>query len=276
MNPFAPNRKQFGLIAALLVATVGASSADDLRVAAASDLTKAFTEIATAYEKQTGEHVALTFGSSGLLTKQLENGAPFDLFAAANVSYLTELRQHGLVSPTDTKIFVQGHIGMFTRKGNPKLPATISGLTDPRFLKIAIANPKVAPYGKAAQEALEAARIWTLVQDRLVTGENIQQTLQYSQTGNADVAIVSASLGKSADGQFVPIPDNLHNPILQAMGVLNSSNKIGNARKFSSFVTSATGLAILKKNSFTLPPSSPKSKAAPHNSASSNSAKRPA
>ncbi len=229
------------------------SRADELRVAAASDLTKAFAEIGAAYEKHTGIHVALTFGSSGLLTRQLENGAPFDLFAAANTSYLKELSARGLILADDVHIYAVGHIGLFVRKGAPAPPTVIERLADTRFEHIAIANPKVAPYGKAAQEALETAHIWEAIQPRLVQGENIQQTLEFAQTGNADIAIVSASLGRAADGQFVPIPDKLHQPINQAIGALKSSTNLAGARKFTEFVLSKEGRAILKKYTFTFP-----------------------
>jgi molybdate transport system substrate-binding protein len=224
--------------------------ANELRVAAAADLTKAFTEIGSAYQKRTGVHVALTFGASGILTKQIENGAPFDLFAAANTAYIDELQKRELVLADDVHIYAVGHIGLFVRKGAPAPPAAIVGLADPRYEHIAIANPKVAPYGKAAQEALEAAHVWEAVQPRLVQGENIQQTLQFAQTGNADIAVVSASLGRAAGGQFVAIPDKLHQPLNQAIGVIKSSPNLESARKFAAFVLGKEGRAILKKYSF--------------------------
>jgi molybdate transport system substrate-binding protein len=243
------------LVACLLYGALGSAAAQsqELRVAAAADLTKAFADVGAAFQKRTGIHVALTFGASGILTRQLENGAPFDLFAAANTSYLDELSARGLILADDVHVYAVGHIGLFVRKGAPTPPSAIDLLANGRFEHIAIANPKVAPYGKAAQEALEATHVWEAVQARLVLGENIQQTLQFAQTGNADIAIVSASLGRAADGQFVPIPDKLHQPINQAIGALKSSSNLEQARKFVAFVLSKEGQAILKKYSFTFP-----------------------
>jgi len=240
----------------LIFAVLGRGSAQDhqsteLRVAAASDLTKAFAEIGAAYQKRTGVHIALTFGASGILTKQLENGAPFDLFAAANATYIDELQRRELILADDVHIYAVGHIGLFVRKGAPAPPSTIDGVANSRYEHIAIANPKVAPYGKAAQEALEAAHVWEAVQPRLVLGENIQQTMQFAQTGNADIAVVSASLGRAAGGQFVSIPDSLHSPLNQAIGVIKSSPNLEAARKFVTFVLGTEGRAILKKHGFT-------------------------
>ena len=234
----------------------GRTTADELRVAAASDLTKAFAEMGAAYQKRTGTHVALTlFGASGILTRQLENGAPFDLFAAANTSYLDELNARGLILADDVHIYAVGHIGLFVRKGAPAPPSAIDHLADSRFEHIAIANPKVLPYGKAAQEALEAAHVWEAVQARLVTPGARTYSKRYSLR-RPEMRISQLSpllLGKRPAGSLCQFPDKLHQPINQAIGALKSSSNLAGARKFIAFVLSKDGQAILKKYSFTFP-----------------------
>lgn len=224
----------------------------ELRVAAAADLTKAFGEVATAYQKQTGQKVTLIFGASGQLTQQIEHGAPYDVFAAANENYLLQLEKQGVLLPGTRQVYAQGRLVLWTRKGGLPCPKTLSELTNPRYAKIAIANPQHAPYGMAAREALQSAGVWNAIQARLVYGENIQQTYQFASTGNADVAILSLSLAREG-GNLVPIPDKLYKPLRQALGVLKSSTQPQNARQFTAFVLGKDGSAILKKYGFTFP-----------------------
>lgn len=252
--------KRCDLMRAIAVATTfvlitipSLGQSPELRVAAAADLTKAFTDMAKAYEQETGQNVALSFGASGLLTRQIENAAPFDVFAAANVSYIDELDTRQLLLPETRCIYAEGHIGLYSRKGGLPIPNRLEGLTDPKYTKIAIANPKVAPYGRAAEEALESVKIWDHIQPRLVFGENVQQTFQFVQTGNADIALVPISLGKEGGGRFVPIPDRLYHPLLQAMAALKTTAHPEAAKRFIAFVSGPKGAAILKKYGFTLP-----------------------
>jgi len=229
---------------------------NNLRVAAASDLTYAFSEIAKSYEKRTGEKVDFTFAASGLLARQIENGAPFDVFAAANTSYLEGLQRKKQIGPDDVHVYAIGHIGMYSRPGALRPPAKLAGLATARLDHIAIANPRVAPYGKAAEEALTSARILQQVQSKLVFGENIQQTMEFARSGNAEIAIVSASQGQHQPGAFVPVPDSLHKPIVQAIGVVGGSADKARAARFVAFVLGKEGQAILHKSGFSSPPRS--------------------
>src|SRR5215813_6031674 len=155
-----------------------AAPVEPLKVAAAADLARAFPEVAAAFEKESGQKVTFTFGSTGLLSKQIIEGAPFDVFAAANVSYVDDILKTGTCAGDSKALYARGHIGIWTRKGTSVAPPkTLADLADPRFVRIAIANPEHAPYGKAAQQALEKLGIWDKVKPRLVYGENIQQTL---------------------------------------------------------------------------------------------------
>ncbi len=220
-----------------------------LRLAAASDLVYAFKDLADSYTKQTGIKIDITFGASGLLARQIEKGAPFDLYAAASRSYIDDLSQKQVITASSVHSYAVGHIGIYS--ASPSFAITsLSELALPQIKKIAIANPAVAPYGRAAKEALIGAHLWDKLADRLVFGENIQQTMQFAQSGNADAAIVSLSLGLHAAGKFVPLADSTHAPLVQAMGVVAASQHQDAALKFEAYVLSKQGQAILKKHGF--------------------------
>lgn len=243
------------MIGCLLVSQASAQGAGvPLRVAAAADLTKAFTEVADAYRKQTGQEVKLVFASSGQLAQQIENGAPYDLFAAANEGYVEQLDRGHLLLPGTKQTYAIGHLALWTRNDGPPCPRSLGELTLPRYAHIAIANPDHAPYGIAAREALQTTKMWDAVKPRLVYGENIQSTLQYAATGNADVALVSLSLALgSKEGRYRLVPDKLHKPLRQAMAVLKSTAQPDDARRFMAFVRKGEGAAILRRYGFIVP-----------------------
>lgn len=225
-----------------------------LRVAAAADLTKAFTEVATAYQNRTGQDVKLVFASSGQLAQQIENGAPYDLFAAANEDYVEKLSRANLLLPGTKQVYAIGHLALWTRVDAADHPNRIEDLAEPRYTHIAIANPDHAPYGMAAREALQTAKIWDVVKSRLVYGENIQSTYQYAATGNVEVALVSLSIALgSREGHFELVPDKLHKPLRQAIAILNSTSQPDNARRFLAYVRRGEGAAVLRRYGFVVP-----------------------
>ena len=178
----------------------------------------AFEEIGREFESAHKTKVVFVFGSTGLLTRQIENGAPMDLFAAANVSYIEQLEQKGLIIPGTKAIYARGRITLWTpAESNLRLEG-IADLARPEVQRIAIANPDHAPYGLAARQALETAGIWERVKPKLVYGDNIRQTLQYAETGNVEVAIVALSLSMQSRGRWTLIPEELHKPIDQGIG----------------------------------------------------------
>jgi len=226
------------------------ASPDEITVAAAADLTPAFEELGREFQSATKTKVVFVFGSTGMLTRQIENGAPFDLFAAANVSYIDELDQKGLIIPDSKAIYARGRITLWTpNESNLRLQG-IADLARPEVQRIAIANPDHAPYGLAAKQALQSAGLWDRVQTKLVYGENIRQTLQYAQTGNVEVAIVALSLSVQSNGRWSLIPEDLHEPIDQALAVIKTTKKEQAARAFATFITSPQGRAIMKKYGF--------------------------
>jgi len=197
--------------------------------------------------------VTYTFGSTGMLAQQIENGAPVDIFAAANVSYVEQLESKGLIVPGSKAIYARGRITLWVPRESSIKVQDIKELTADEVKRIAIANPDHAPYGIAAREAFESAGIWSTVQPKLVYAENIRQTLQYAQTGNVEVAIVALSLSKQSDGRWTLIPEELHKPLNQALGIIKGTKNESGARQFSDFIRGPEGRAVLSKYGFEFP-----------------------
>jgi molybdate transport system substrate-binding protein len=231
------------------------SQQPSFQVAAAADLALAFAELGKTFEAAHHLKPVFTFGSTGLLAKQIGEGAPFSVFAAANESFVKEVVGKGKCDQATARRYARGRIVVWTA-ASIKPPATLAELADPRFKRIAIANPEHAPYGKAAQQALEATGIWTELQPRLVLGDNVRATLQFAQTGNVDAAIVALSLSVATDGgSAMPIDPSLHKPLDQALvvcaGGTDQQTEMG--RKFAAYVTSPEGLEVLTRYGFGLP-----------------------
>jgi molybdate transport system substrate-binding protein len=223
---------------------------DEITVAAASDVTPAFEEIGREFESAYKTKVIFVFGSTGLLTRQIENGAPMDLFAAANVSYIDQLDQKGLIIPDSKAIYARGRITLWTPAESTLRLESISDLARPEVIRVAIANPDHAPYGLAARQALESAGIWERIKPKLVYGDNIRQTLQYAETGNVEVAIVALSLSMQSHGRWSLIPEELHQPLDQGLAVIKTTKNEKAARAFALFINGPQGQAIMKKYGF--------------------------
>ncbi len=224
-----------------------------LLVSAAADLTPSFEELSKLYEQQTGQPVTFNFGASGQLAQQIDQGAPVDLFASADVALVKDLAAKGRVLPDSVQIYARGHLVLWTRADSPLAVKTIADLLKPEVQRVAIANPEHAPYGRAAREALQAAGAWEAIQPKLVLGENVRQALQYAETGNVDVAMVPLSLSLASQGRSVAVPEDLHAPLDQALGVVASSPRQAEARRFAALIASPQGRSILAKYGFTLP-----------------------
>jgi molybdate transport system substrate-binding protein len=233
-----------------------------VNVAAASDLTYAMNEIAANFEKATGCKVRLSLGSSGNFLTQIENGAPFDVFFSADIAYPKKLEGEGLAAPGSTYLYAIGKIVLWTRKDSRvDLGKGFASLRDPAVKKIAIANPAHAPYGRAAEEALRKSGVYGAVKDRLVLGENISQTAEFVESGNADAGIIALSLVLSPmmkdKGRAWNIPDNLYAPIEQgAVAVRAAANPQG-ARQFLDYIKMPGTAALLERYGFVLPGKNP-------------------
>jgi len=244
------------LIFALLVSL--GCSAEELSVAAAADLNFALKEIAQQYQRDTGNALLLSFGSSGNFFVQIQNGAPFDLFFSADVSYPMKLEQTGLTEPGTLYRYAIGKIVLWVpNRSKLDLSKGIDVLLDPSIKKIAIANPAHAPYGRAAEEAMKKSGIYDRIKDKLVLGENISQTAQFVETGNADVGIVAESLALSpamqSEGRCIAVSTALYTPIEQGVVVLKRSGKKKTAEDFQNYLKQPAAVTILEKYGFAIP-----------------------
>jgi molybdate transport system substrate-binding protein len=244
-------------IVALLL-TVGAF-AQEITVAAAADLSTALPEIVAAYAKASGQPVKLTFGSSGNLTTQIQNGAPFDVFFSADESYPAQLIENNLADKTTLYRYAIGRLVLWVPNDVPvdvqKLG--IQCLLDPAVKKVAIANPAHAPYGRAAEAALKKIGVYDQVAPKLVLGENISQTAQFVESGNAQAGMLALSHALSPNmkdkGHYWIVPVDAYPTLNQAAVVLSKSKQQDAARKFLDFVRSPEAAALLKNYGFSLP-----------------------
>lgn len=243
-------------IVSLLLAA-GLASAQEITVAAASDLQNALRRITQNYEKQTGEHVRLSFGASGNLVAEIENGAPYDLFFSADIGYAQRLITDGRALPDSLYEYAVGRLVLWVPANSPlDVQKGFTLLTNPRVHKIAIANPKHAPYGRAAEQALKSAAVYERVKDKLVLGENISQTKQFASSGNADVGLVSLSLvvtppgaGSASGGKYWVVPSTMYSPVKQAAVVIKGTHTSA-AAKFLAYIKSDAGRRTLKEYGF--------------------------
>jgi molybdate transport system substrate-binding protein len=223
---------------------------ETLQVAAAADLTVAFEELGKLFEARTGQKVTFSFGASGMLAKQLSEGAPFDLFAAANSSFVDSAVQAGACDGASKASYARGHVVVWSKHGGVVVRA-LSDLQSPDIKHIAIANPEHAPYGKAAREALTKAGLWSALESKIVQAENVRQALQFAQTGNADVAIIALSLvAKDDTNNQLAIDPSLHGPIEQTLVVCKHGKNVDGARAFAKLTLSSDGQALLKRYGF--------------------------
>ncbi len=227
--------------------------ADEIRVAVASNFTYVVKNIAKHFTARTGHTVALIFGSTGKHYAQIKNGAPFDVFLAADVRRPDLLEQEGVALPGSRFTYAVGKVVLWSPKGE-YVDSAGEVLERGRFRHLAIANPKLAPYGKAAQEILHARKIWDTLQGSIVRGEDIGQTLQFVKSGNAELGFVSYSQikrpGYPLEGSFWEIPQSLYTPIEQ-QAVLLKENSI--ARAFLAFLKSEKSRNLIREYGYSVP-----------------------
>jgi len=242
----------------LLGAHMNQAEAEEFTVAAASDLNFAMKELVVEYEKSTGHHVNLSLGSSGNFYAQIQNGAPFDLYFSADIGYPKKLEEAGLTVPGSLYRYAVGRIVLWTgHESNINVSKGVDALREPGIKKIAIANPKHAPYGRAAVAAMEHFKLYDHVKDKLVFGENISQAAQFIESGACDVGIIALSLALAptmkAKGTYWEIPAEAHPPIEQGAVIVKSSTHQEAARRFMEFMRGKQGQEIMTRYGFTLP-----------------------
>lgn len=228
-------------------------------VAAASDLKFAVEEVAAKFTADTGKTVRLTFGSSGNFTRQIQEGAPFQLFMSADEDLVFRLADAGKTEDRGA-IYATGRLVIFTPNGSTVAPDAelkdlAAALKDGRLKRFAIGNPDHAPYGKRAEEALRKLGLWDAIQPRLVLGENISQAAQFAISGDTQGGIVAYSLVLSPQlankGRYALIPADWHNPLRQRMVLLKGADD--SARAFYAYLQQPAARAIMRKYGFTLP-----------------------
>jgi len=236
--------------------------AGEVIVAAASDLSFAIKEIVAQFEKQTGHTVKLTLGSSGNFHAQIVNGAPFDVYVSADVDYVRQLDQRGLVEPNTLYIYAIGRLVVWVRNGSSLdvQNLSIQTLLQPRARRIAIANPNGAPYGRAAVAAMRHYKLYDQLAPKLVLGENVAQAAQFVSSGAADAGIIAHSLALSDPmrkaGRSWEIPLDAYPRLDQGMAILTQagkSNHLEAARAFHAWFKNDSSRAILRKYGFSLP-----------------------
>ena len=241
-----------------VITGVNVAVAEEITIAAAADLNFVFRELVAEYEKSTGDRVRLSLGSSGNFYAQIQNGAPFDLYFSADIAYPRKLEEAGLTVPGSLYPYAIGRIVLWAGKDSRlDLSKGLEILREPTIKKIAIANPKHAPYGRAAVAAMEQAQVYDRVKDKLVLGENISQAAQFIESGAADIGIIAMSLAVAplmqAAGQYWEIPADAHPPIEQGAVVLTGGKNQASAKAFLSFVQGAEGQAMMKRYGFVIP-----------------------
>lgn len=228
-------------------------------IAAASDLQFAVEEIAASFEAETGQKVRLSFGSTGNFARQIREGAPFELFMAADESFVLDLARDGFTRD-EGKLYAEGRIVVKVPAGSPLVAdGTLESLrrllAEGRITRFAIANPEHAPYGRRAEEALRHAGLWEAIQPFLVLGENVSQAAQFALSGNAEGGIIAYSLALSPQlaelGSHDLIPAEWHEPLLQRMVLIKGAGPVAEA--FYDYMDTPAAREIMERYGFILP-----------------------
>ncbi len=222
----------------------------ELVVAAASNLTDVFGQIGPLFTARTGIRVVFSFGATADLARQIENGAPFDVFAAADVAHVDQLERKGLITPGSRALYALGRLVMWLPPSGRLKATQIGDITAKEFNRIAIAKPDIAPYGQATVESLQSLGIWSQVEPKVIYAQNVSQTKQYAATGNAEVAFIPLALVKPGEGSYIEVKEETHKPINQALGIIKDSVQQVAARQFVDFLMSSEGQELLLKNGY--------------------------
>lgn len=252
-------RRVLAALFALAVPVGSATPAAVPTVAAAADLRFALGELAGRFKAETGRDVRIAFGSSGNFAQQIENGAPFELFLSADESYVERLAARRLTRDAGV-LYAIGRIVLFTPvgsplKADPSLADLRASIGDGRLKRFAIANPEHAPYGRAAQEALEGAGVWPSIRPLLVLGENAAQATQFATSGSAQGGIVPLSLTRAPEvarlGTAVLLPETTHRPLRQRMALMRNAGPV--ATEFYAWLQTKPAREVLARHGFALP-----------------------
>jgi molybdate transport system substrate-binding protein len=223
------------------------AASPEITVAAAANFTDAFTELEKEFTARTGIRVRISFGATADLAKQIENGAPFDVFAAADVEHVDKLNSEGLLVNGTNHLFARGRLVLWIPPNSSFTLNRIEDIARPEVERIALAKPDVAPYGRAAVEALRALNLWEQIEPKVIYGQSVAQAKQYAATGNAEVAFIPLSLVKANEGQAIEVDERLHQPLNHAIAIIKDSPQHEAAQRFVAFVLSPEGQAMLER-----------------------------
>jgi molybdate transport system substrate-binding protein len=226
-----------------------------LTVAAAANLSGVMEEIGLRFESETGAHIVCSFGSTGNLAKQIEQSAPFDVFAAADTEHVEALNKKELLAAGTIAVYARGRLAVWAPPSTRVHIGRMEDLVSSKVHFVAIARPESAPYGRASVEALQALKLWDAVQPKVVYAENITMAKQYAQTGNADASFTAYSLVLREQGKVILVDEHLYRPIDQATAVLKNSQKQESARQFVNFLLGPKAREILQRYGYVFPPS---------------------
>lgn len=248
-------RALFTLLSLVVLVPTLSAQQKQLQLACAADLQPVMPILAGAYERATGVHLVTAFGSSATLAQQLANGAPQDVFLSADTTHPQQLVDSGIALGPPTT-YARGVLVLWARNDSPLQPISLNTFKSPALTRLAIANPAHAPYGLAAQQALQHLGVYAQVQPKLAIAENIAQTAQFAESGNAQAGLISLTIAWSQQfrtlGTFVRIPTDTYSPIQQSAVILKSSQHQQLAHAFLNWLTSPATQQQLK--SFGLDP----------------------
>ena len=230
-----------------------APSKSEIIVSAAVSLKSAFGEIGALYEKQTGIRVRLNLGASGLLQKQIEGGAPADVFASAGKKQMDELQSRGFIESGTRHNFARNALVVVVPEGSKQPVRSLPDLLRPEITRLAVGNPKTVPAGEYAREALQNLHLWDKLQSRLVLAETVRQVLDYVSRGEAEAGLVYASDVPLARGKAVlavRVPKDSHRPIVYPIAAVKGTGAPAHVRRFIDLTLSKTGQSILAKYGF--------------------------
>jgi molybdate transport system substrate-binding protein len=224
-----------------------------ITVAAAANLTDVMGEIGPAFTKKDGIDVVLSYSSTAQLAQQIDNGAPFDVFTAADTEHIDGLVKTGKLTSTTRAVYARGQLALWIPKGDQMGVHDLKDLTDAKIHFIAIAQPSLAPYGQAAVEALRSAGLYDRLQPKFVYGNTINLAKQLAGSGNAEVCFTAYSLVLHESGTVIKVDPQLYKPIEQALAIVAASPHQADALKFDEFLLGPDGRSILAKNGYILP-----------------------
>jgi molybdate transport system substrate-binding protein len=245
--------RKLAIILAFALSAFGQTAKREVTVAAAANLSEVFQEVGPQFESATGIHPVFSFGSTAQLATQIENGAPFDVFAAADVEHIRGLVDKKLIPPGSWAVYATGILALWIPPHAPSVVNEPKDVVKAEVKVIALAKPELAPYGLASRETLQKLGIWNAVESKVVYADNISMAKQYGTSGNADAVFTAYSLVMKEQGKVIQVSDQLHAPIDQAMGIVAASKNQAAGRDFMNFLLAGKGRDILRNSGYRAP-----------------------